>query len=428
MSQRKPRFFYGYHIVAACFFILFLCWGMVLNTFPIFVKPMATDMNWGRGALSLALLMGSVGSALAAPVAGTLMDRIGARSVMATGAALIGAGLLAGSRVGELWQLYIVFALIGCGLMCSTAIPCSLVISNWFVSRRGTAMGVAFSGTSVGGMVMAPVANWIILNGSWRMAFVVSGVTILVLAIPLILLAIRTHPSEIGVEPYRLSGCDEEAEAESWGVSLRSALSLSVFWKIAAIMFIIGLVTSGLGTHCVAYLTDVGHSPTNAAFAWSAVMAVMVVGILASGPIADRWGARNAMLIDCALFALSILILVFARPYPVVLLFAVVYGLALGAPLVINPLLAGDYLGMRHFGAIFGVLNITATVGAAIGPVGAGVFFDIQKTYLPVFYFFAATMLAAGLVAAFLRSSPERPHAAEETRPAGANPCATRPR
>jgi MFS family permease len=92
----------------------------------------------------------------------------------------------------------------------------------------------------------------------------------------------------------------------------------------------------------------------------------------------------------------------------VVLLFAIVYGLALGAPLVINPLLAGNYLGMKHFGAIFGVLNVMATVGAALGPVGAGIFFDTQKTYLPVFYFFAALMLATAMLSMFLKVVPER--------------------
>ena len=408
MSSRAPRFFYGFHVVTACFFILFLCWGMVLNTFPIFVKPMTIDMNWGRGALSLALLMGSVGSALAAPLAGVLIDRIGAKPVMATGAAMIGSGLLAGSLISQLWQLYIVFALIGCGLMCSTAIPCSLVISNWFVSRRGTAMGVAFAGTSVGGMVMSPIANWIILNRDWRAAFVVSGVAILVLAVPLILLVIRTHPSEMGLEPYRRAETEGESDEDTWGVSLKSAFSLPVFWQISAIMFVIGLVTSGLGTHCVAYLTDLEHSPTSAAFAWSTVMGVMIVGILLSGPIADRWGARNAMIIDCTLFAVSIVVLAWARPYSVVLLFAVVYGFALGAPLVINPLLTSNYLGMRHFGAIFGVLNIMATVGAAIGPVGAGIFFDTQKTYLPVFYFFAALMLATAALSMLLKAIPKR--------------------
>ena len=408
MSSRAPRFFYGFHVVTACFFILFLCWGMVLNTFPIFVKPMTVDMDWSRGALSLALLMGSVGSALAAPLAGVLIDRIGAKPVMATGAAMIGSGLLAGSLISQLWQLYIVFALIGCGLMCSTAIPCSLVISNWFVSRRGTAMGVAFAGTSVGGMVMSPIANWIILNRDWRAAFVVSGVAILVLAVPLILLVIRTHPSEMGLEPYRRAETEGESDEDTWGVSLKSAFSLPVFWQISAIMFVIGLVTSGLGTHCVAYLTDLEHSPTSAAFAWSTVMGVMIVGILLSGPIADRWGARNAMIIDCTLFAVSIVVLAWARPYSVVLLFAVVYGFALGAPLVINPLLTSNYLGMRHFGAIFGVLNIMATLGAAIGPVGAGIFFDTQKTYLPVFYFFAALMLATAALSMLLKAIPKR--------------------
>ena len=137
-------------------------------------------------------------------------------------------------------------------------------------------------------------------------------------------------------------------------------------------------------------------------------MGVMIVGILLSGPIADRWGARNAMIIDCTLFAVSIVVLAWARPYSVVLLFAVVYGLALGAPLVINPLLTGNYLGMRHFGAIFGVLNIMATVGAAIGPVGAGIFFDTQNTYLPVFYFFAALMLATAALSLLLKAIPER--------------------
>ena len=269
-------------------------------------------------------------------------------------------------------------------------------------------MGVAFAGTSVGGMVMAPVANWIILNWDWRAAFVVSGVTILVLSIPLILLVIRTRPSEMGLEPYRRGETDGEGDGETWGVSLKSAFSLPVFWQISAIMFVIGLVTSGLGTHCVAYLTDLDHSPTSAAFAWSMVMGVMIVGILLSGPISDRWGARTAMILDCTLFAVSIVVLAFARPYSVVLLFAVVYGLALGAPLVINPLLAGNYLGMKHFGAIFGVLNIMATVGAAIGPVGAGIYFDVQKTYLPVFYFFAALMLAMALLSMALKAIPKR--------------------
>ena len=135
-SPQRTKRFYGLYVVAACFWVLFMCWGMVINTFPIFLKPIAEDMHWGRGALALALLIGALGTGVSAPIVGLLVDRLGARSVMAVGAAIIGFGLLAGSRVTHLWQLYGVFAFMGAGLMASTIIPCSLVVSNWFVSRR----------------------------------------------------------------------------------------------------------------------------------------------------------------------------------------------------------------------------------------------------------------------------------------------------
>jgi len=386
-AARRSRPFYGFYIVAACFFILFMLWGMVLNTFPIFLKPIAEDMNWGRGALAVALLMGSLGAAVSAPIAGMVMDRIGVRSVMVTGAIAIGIALLAGSRIAALWQLYIVFAVIGCGLMCGTVIPCSLLISNWFISRRGTAMGGAFVGTSVGGMIMSPVANWIILHYGWRTA----------------LLVIRTHPSELGLEPYRRAESATDGIDDNWGVSVKQALSLWVFWQIGAVMLLVGLVTGGLGNHCVAYLTDLDHSPTRAAFAWSVVMAAMTLGKLSTGPIADRWGAKNSMASACVLYSLSIGILVFAQPYWVVLAFAAVYGFALGTPLIVNPLLTSDYLGMKNFGAVYGVLNALTTIGAAAGPVAAGMFFDSEGTYLPVFYAFIALMLVAAACSAALK-------------------------
>ena len=416
----SPRPFYGYVVVAACFVVLFFVWGMVLNTFPIFLKPITEDMNWGRGALAMALLMGSVGTAVSAPIAGILIDRVGAKPVMVAGALMVGLGLLVGSRITQLWQLYLIFTVIGCGLMCSSIIPCSLLISNWFVARRGTAMSGAFVGTSAGGMIMSPVANWIILHHGWRTAFALSGIAILAVVIPVVLLAIRTHPAELGLEPYRDAGSAASGTEDEWGVGVKEAFSHRVFWQIAVIMLVIGLVTGGLGNHCVAYLTDLAHSPDRAAFAWSLVMGVMILGKLSIGPIADRWGAKNAMAGACLLFAASIAILAFAQPYWVALLFAATYGFACGAPLVVNPLLTSGYLGMKHFGALYGVLNIMGTVGGAIGPVGAGLYFDREGTYLPVFYLFIALIMVAMIVAISLRPLAARRGSREPSHPADA--------
>jgi MFS family permease len=406
-SASTSRLYYGYYVVGACFIILFMLWGLVLNTFPIFFKPIAEDMNWSRGALAIALLMGAVGTTFSAPVAGKMIDRFGARRVMATGTIIISAGLLAGSRIQHLWQLYVIFGFIGCGLMCATIIPCSFIISNWFVSRRGMAMGFAFVGTSVGGMVGSWAANKIIIAYGWRTAFALSGASIALIVIPVVLLLVRTRPSELGLEPYRDASTDPPGKDDLWGVGVKEAFSRKIFWQIAAVMLCLGVVNGGFGNHSAAYLTDLGHSRDQAALAWSVIMGVMIMGKLAFGPIADRWGAKNAMAIACLLFIVSLLMLPFAKAYSVVMLFAVIYGFACGAPLVINPLLTAGGLGMKNFGAIFGILNMMANLGGSLGPVGAGFYFDKYKTYQPVFYFFVLLTAAACFTALSIKHAPK---------------------
>lgn len=141
---------------------------------------------------------------------------------------------------------------------------------------------------------------------------------------------------------------------------------------------------------------------------------IMVLGKLAFGPIADRWGAKNATASAFALFTLSILALSVARPYGLAIVFASLYGFACGAPLTLNPLLTGGNLGMRNFGAIYGVLAIMASVGAAIGPVAAGAFFDRHGTYLPVFYAFMMLMLLGSVCALYIKPAL-RPSGRTET-------------
>ncbi|GAB4350512.1 MAG: MFS transporter [Candidatus Abyssubacteria bacterium] len=417
MKTVESKLFYGYYIVGACFIILFMLWGMVLNTFPIFFRPISQNMGWSREGLSYALLAGAVGVIISAPIAGKLIDRIGAKPVMIAGTLIIGVGLLLGSQVKELWHICTIFGFIGCGLMCASIIPCSFIISNWFISRRGTAMGVAFVGTSVGGAIMSLVANEIILRWGWRTAFVFSGLTILCVVVPTIQFVIRTHPSEMGLKPYRTSE-PEDGVDDNWGLSVKEAFGQKAFWQIAAIMLIVGLVTGGVGNHLPSFLQDKGHSERAASFAWSFVMWVMILGKLAVGPVSDRWGAKNAMAVACVMFAVSIPIFSVGNPYALVLFSAALYGFASGAPLTANPLLIAENLGTKNFGALYGVLNILGTLGGAVGPVVAGASFTRLGSYLPVFYLFAGCGLAAAVCAITIRSKAIRVHRERPLTPA----------
>ncbi len=404
-SIDRPKLFYGYFIVGACFILMFHLWGMILNTMPIFLKPITTDMGWSRGEFSIAAAIGGLGSFVAALIAGKILDRYGAKPIMLSGAILIGLGLMGLSQVKFLWQLYPINMVIGAGLMLGTIIPCSALISNWFEARRGTAMGIAFSGTAIGGLVMTPVAAWLINTYGWKTAIGLAGIHILLVTLPVILFIVKNHPSDMGLEPYRSPGELDDAAENQWGVNLKEAVTLPVFWQLLAITLFIGLVNGGYNYHCVAFLSDLGHSQTDAAYAWSVVMGAMVFGKFATGPIADRIGAHNTMGCCCIIFALSILLSFYASSYAVVLVFACIYGFALGAPLALNPLLTSDNLGMKHYGVIFGLLSIFGLLGGAVGPVIAGKVFDAKNTYLPVFYAFIAIMILTALISFRIKQS-----------------------
>ena len=402
------RLFYGYYIVAGCFLILLFCWGMVLNTFPVFVAPVTQDMNWTRASLAVTQLTGMVTSILLCPIAGKIVDRFGARHIMTVGALILGLALLGGSQSTHIAHFYIMNGFIGVGLTCTTLVPCSFVISNWYVSRRGTAMAVAFVGTATGGMVMSPVAEWIIRNYDWRTALMVAGIEILVLVIPITLFLIRTRPSDMGLEPYGGVPATTGDDQEVWGVSEKEAFRLPVFWLIASIIFLGALVTAGVGFNYVAYLEDVGHSSERATLAWSLIMGTMILGKLTTGPIADRWGSKRTMVGVSVLFAISMVVLTFSHSYFAVMIFVAIYGFTLGAPLILNPLLTGDYLGMKNYGSLFGILNILGTLGGGLGSIGAASYQDRHDTYLPVFYVFAILMLVSAVCSLLIRPIPQR--------------------
>jgi sugar phosphate permease len=283
-------------------------------------------------------------------------------------------------------------------------------------------MSGAVLGTAVGGAVMSPVATWLIENFSWRAAFVLAGLEITFIVIPVIYFVIRTRPSDMGLEPYRDESSEAESGEDEWGVEVGGSFSTAVFWLISANVLLVALVTAGVGFHCVNYLITLEHSSLKAGWVWSVVMWAMMVGKLSAGPVADRVGAKNTMTGVCILFALSMFLLVQAQSYPLAIVFAVVYGFALGAPLVLNPLLAGDYLGMKHFATIFAILNIMGTIGGNGGAIGAGFYVDTYEVYAPVFYLFIGLAVLGALCCVFMKPISELSRAARRLRPAEAPP------
>lgn len=406
--------FYGWYVAGACFLIAFVLYGIGVNTFTVYVKPLEAEFGWSRASISMAITLAALAMGVAAPLVGRLLDRLGARRLMLGGAALVGGGWALLSTTPSLAAFYLIFLLVGVGQAAATLIPISMVISNWFTARRGLAMGLVMSGTGLGAMVMVPVTTWLVAAQGWRWTALAMGAVMLAVAVPLNLLFVHTRPADLGLHPDGHDGPADGRGADPVpGLPLAAALRTRTFWLIALLMFAYGLVGLGVGVHLMPYLQEIGHEPTRASFLISLVSAATVGGKLVVGGVADRFGVRAALVCMVGALVGGIVLLLFAHDVRLAIVCAIVYGFAIGSPLVVNPALVSTFLGLAHFGAIFGLLTLLSTVGAALGPYISGLVYDATGSYVPTYLGFIGLILVAGMSSLAVRceyDAEPRPH------------------
>jgi MFS family permease len=374
-------------VVGVLFVCWFLVWGGGLNTGAVFFPPVLKHFGWSRATLSGAFAVGALSAGLGGPVVGWLLDRIDARKVMAVGVALTAGGYFALSRTTNLTQFVICNFVIGFGLVSCTAIPCSLVLANWFNERRGLAMGIALAGASIGGAVMTPVVNYAIAARGWRFGYLLIAIPMAVITIPLLLVFIRTRPPA-DAQPERPPSEPAPAPAELPGLEVSEALMTRSMWLIALVQFLFASLFAGLGQHFIAYLMDVGYSPSVAAQVLSMAFVFTTIGSLVSGPMADRVNARLATAATWFVTAIAVFALLGASHFPALMLYAVLVGVVGGAFGVLLPLLMLESLGIRRFGSLMGIAGLIGTLGYAAGPIVTGWIHDRTTSYIPALWMF----------------------------------------
>lgn len=382
MTKQKRR---GWIVVGAMFVTMFFIWGAI-NSSAVFFVPILKSFGWTRARLSVAFSIGWVTGGAAGPLIGWLADRVNPKKMMTAGAVITGLLWFALSRATSFEEFLIINGLFGICVGASTVIPCSLVITNWFEHRRGLAMGIAFSGMTLGGATMTMVANYAIAAAGWRVGYAILGAPIVFMVVPLILLLVRTRDSFetiASVEERGESRTVAQASAppvELSGLELAQALRVRSFWLISAAQLFAGLGI-GMAPHYIAYLTGIGYSATFAATVVSLFLLATTAGTLLGGPLADRLGARLALTATFTLSALGMLGLLGASHSLPLAANILAGGFAAGAFLVQNPLVMIESMGIRRLGSVMGITGVFFTFGAALSPIVTGRIFDITGSY-----------------------------------------------
>ena len=390
--MRLP-FFYGWVIVA----VTFVTMGIGVNartSFSLFFSPIIDEFGWERGVTAGAFSFGFLVSAVLSPLMGKLMDRTGPRTVMELGVVLMGVGLLIAPLTTQPWHLYLTIGvLVGSGSVCLGYSGQSLFLPNWFVRRRGLAVGIAFAGVGVGSITLLPWVQSMIDGAGWRQASLAMGILILVVLAPLNLL-LRKRPEDMALRPdgdaAPLPGgsappsniLDAGWAATDW--TLSRALGTARFWWLALGYFCGLYVWYAVQVHQTKYLVEIGFGSTAAAWALGLVSLLGIPGQIALGALSDRIGREWIWTISCIGFAICFAALIALETAPTLLLVylmvAVQGFLGYGLTSVMGAVVAEIFAG-RHFGTIFGTVMFVALAGGAAGPFVTGLLHDLLGNY-----------------------------------------------
>ena len=411
----QPRFFYGWYIVAVGILVNIAGTFAFSSTLSIFLKPITEELGVTRGAFSLIRTFEIGVAALIVPMLGSWIDRHGGRGVLVLGVLMEGAGLLLSSLVESFWQ----FALVRCSLVIAgEALLGSLVINvtiaQWFVRKRGRAMGIANLGTGVAKLSIPIAAASLFVLVGWRYTWAIFGIIAPLLVVAPALIFVRRQPEDLGLRPdgdpptvttpqLRESTTEDNRKQSSkssdetvWtrGQAIRSP----TFWLLVVTFGIASVGIAGLNLHIFSYITDIGHSPLVAASFMSTIAITQLGSTLVWGMLADKFDIRKVSCIQFLIQGIGLITAITSRQIHFTYLGFFLYGTGLAGSFVLREVIWANFFGRNSLGTVRGLSMLFSHLFAASGAPFFGFLHDRTGSYDLSFTIFSCALFTSAFL------------------------------
>jgi MFS family permease len=394
------RLYYGWRIVAVCLIGAAFANALGLFGASVYLQALTASRGWSTGAVSSAITLFYVTSALLLIPVGDIISRAGPRPIFAAGAIALAAGVAAIGRVAQPWQIYLVFMVMGIGWACLSTTAVATALAPWFERFQGRAVSIASLGASVGGMLGAPI----LLSGMAWLGFAATTTIAAALAftvmLPLALFVMKRRPQDLGLFP------DGAAEAfvatgraaGSW--SRRRALRTTALRSVTLGFGVGMMVQVGFLTQQVTLLMP-SLGPSGTSFTVSATAVAALLGRLVLTRFADQISARLLASVMMTIAAAALVVQALAPTPAVLVLGSVVVGVTVGNVTTLSPIIVRREFGAASFGAIYGIASCVIQLAMGLGPSFYGFLHDAFGGYrVPFLLAAAADVVAAAVVLA----------------------------
>jgi MFS family permease len=385
-SRSANRAYYGWWIVLAAFLNLFFVVGMIFYGFPVFYPYFIESLGFTRAQLTQGFLLGFIFAGLPVGIlAGTLIDRIGPRFVILAGVVLVALSLILMGSMRHFWQFEFLCVLDVIGYVLAGPIANQVLIARWFHRRRGQAMGYAYLGLGLGGVVAPMLVNFLSRSLGWRHSLEWLGTTILLVLVPTGFWVTRSTPDDVAAVPQAFGELtlptDNSSVLARPSVGISQAIRSPSFW-----LLLIGstLAIGAIGAviqHFILFLKDIGYSAAVASQYSTILLAASLAGRVIVGHLADRFRKSYMMAFFYFLVGASVFLLGNSHSPVILWTFALVFGFSMGADYMLIPLVTAECFGTTSLGKLLALIIMGYSIGQWAGPWFVGKLFDARHSY-----------------------------------------------
>ena len=342
----------------------------------LFIKPLGEEFGWDRAQISLAATYFTIALAFSIPIIGQFADRFGSRRVILP-SILVFAALLALPAVllDTLWELFLIYILMGFLGAGANALPYLRTIATWFDARRGLAIGVAMGGSGAGFAYVPPLVQYVIDTHGWRAGYICLSIFIVIVTLPLVYFFLRDAPARQGRQ-------DERVVKSS--LELSAVLKLGLLWQLFLIFCLLSFGLYGVLAHLAPMMSDRGMTAADAALVQATLGIAIVISRVFIGYLIDRFSATRVAFICFLTSAGGVGMLSAGAVGTPAFLAALTIGLSMGAEIDMLAYLTSRYFGVDNFGRFYGILFVSFLIGTALGPYTFGLAYEAYGSYREV--------------------------------------------
>ena len=379
-SYKNQGFHYSWKIVLGSFIMMALLHSMLQTCFSLFMTSVTKEMSISQTAFSGCISIVAIATMLRAPQMGKMMAS-GHRMKRLIVLCIVGMGLsyASYSLAGSIVHMYISAAFVGIFSCGATILPITLIITNWFYKRRDLALGIAFAGSGIGGSVISPLLTEFISLHGWRNSFVLFGILMIVIEVPVVMFIIYQNPEDRETVPYGLA--DNEKNS-----CLQKGLSLNELKKHP--FFYIYLI--GIFSICIAGYGSLGYLSASLTDSYSVELANAIIPfflfILTPAKIFLGWvydcvSVRMGTIYVTVTYTIAFLLLQIPNNEALMWIMAVFFAFGISAGTVIPSVITADLFGTQDYGALFGVVYAVCMCAMAVGNPLLAVIYDLTASY-----------------------------------------------